>query len=129
MMQDSVAIHHVELCCLPTVPSTALIARCWQGNSGGALVCARTGVLLGLVTSNARHISGRIIPSLNFSLPVGMLEGVNRFLEDAEDAEALQMLHMKDSDVFDIWNLEPPMFDIRIDSGDAPPLPGMHSKL
>merc|ERR1711865_1003675 len=91
MIQSSVAIH--------------------QGNSGGALICAQDGSLLGLVTSNARHISGRIIPTLNFSLPVSMLDGVNALLRD-DVKGAGDMLNITDQELFDVWNLEPPSFDI-----------------
>lgn len=110
MIQSSVAVH--------------------QGNSGGALISADDGRLLGLVTSNARHISGRIIPTLNFSLPVTMLDGVNRLL--AEDPKASRMLHLNDPELFDIWNLEPPSFDINLDGdGDASHAtpPALQSKL
>ncbi|KDD75978.1 hypothetical protein H632_c410p1 [Helicosporidium sp. ATCC 50920] len=40
-----------------------------SGASGGALVSARTGKLVGLVTSNARLASGQVLPRVNFSLP------------------------------------------------------------
>jgi len=82
-----------------------------QGNSGGALVCARSGRLLGLITSNARHISGHIIPTLNFTLPVNRLSAICRFLHGIPDAlEAINAT--ADAEFSHIWNLEPPPFDI-----------------
>ena len=83
-----------------------------QGNSGGALISASDGSLLGLVTSNARHVSGHIIPTLNFSLPVNMLSGVNLFHDD--ELLAKERLNISDEDLSDIWKLEPPPFDITI---------------
>jgi len=91
------------------------------------------GTLVGLVTSNARHISGRIIPTLNFSLPVGMLaEAVTELIEEEErhqrgggaaasggDRRWARRLGLKDTELSDVWNLEPPPFDIAI-QGDVP---------
>ena len=48
-----------------------------SGASGGAVVCPQDGTLLGLVTSNARlGAGGRVIPNLNFSIPVELLDRV-----------------------------------------------------
>ncbi len=48
-----------------------------SGASGGAVVCPDDGTLLGLVTSNARlGAGGRVIPNLNFSIPVELLDPV-----------------------------------------------------
>ena len=48
-----------------------------SGASGGAVVCPEDGTLLGLVTSNARlGAGGRVIPHLNFSIPVELLDPV-----------------------------------------------------
>ena len=48
-----------------------------SGASGGAVVCPEDGTLLGLVTSNARlGAGGRVIPNLNFSIPVELLDPV-----------------------------------------------------
>ena len=104
-----------------------------QGNSGGAMISAEDGALVGLVTSNARHISGRIIPTLNFSLPVNMVaEAVSELIREeqrgsradkrgegsAEPSWAKQ-LGLDDPELSNVWNLEPPPFDIAI--GNAPP--------
>eukprot|EP00929_Paragymnodinium_shiwhaense_P096590 TRINITY_DN58228_c0_g1_i1.p1 TRINITY_DN58228_c0_g1~~TRINITY_DN58228_c0_g1_i1.p1 ORF type:complete len:680 (-),score=125.88 TRINITY_DN58228_c0_g1_i1:12-2051(-) len=49
------------------IQSTAAVHR---GSSGGALVDAKSCSLLGLVTTNVKHVDGSVMPKLNFSLPV-----------------------------------------------------------
>lgn len=56
-----------------------------SGASGGAVLHPRSGRLLALVTSNARHASGQLYPHLNFSIPAALLRPV---LELAEWQEA-----------------------------------------
>ncbi|VFQ58873.1 unnamed protein product [Cuscuta campestris] len=50
------------------------------GGSGGAVVNS-DGFMIGLVTSNARHGGGTVIPYLNFSIPCAALEPVFKFSE------------------------------------------------
>ena len=61
-----------------TVPAMyQTTASVHSGASGGAVVCPEDGTLLGLVTSNARlGAGGRVIPNLNFSIPVELLDPV-----------------------------------------------------
>lgn len=66
------------------IPSSSSVPAMYQttasvhsGASGGAVVCPQDGTLLGLVTSNARlGAGGRVIPNLNFSIPVELLDRV-----------------------------------------------------
>lgn len=44
-----------------------------SGCSGGPLLDAASGQLLGMVTSNARHAVGVTYPRLNFAIPVSLL--------------------------------------------------------
>ena len=66
------------------IPSSSSVPAMYQttasvhsGASGGAVVCPQDGTFLGLVTSNARlGAGGRVIPNLNFSIPVELLDRV-----------------------------------------------------
>ena len=101
-----------------------------QGNSGGAMIAAEDGSLVGLVTSNARHISGRIIPTLNFTLPVNMVaEPVTSLIQAEEGGRAepgggdgswARRLGLQDDELSNVWNLEPPPFDITIGNTGLP---------
>ena len=95
-----------------------------QGASGGALVNATTGEFVGLITSNARHISGQIIPQINFSMPVCCLTSLADFLEQTADDDNRSTKEIEDAwaivdqDFQHIWNLEPPPFDAIIPGSD-----------
>ena len=54
------------------------------GASGGALLCPVTGQLLGLVTSNARHVRGSTLPRLNFCIPAAELAPVWEWAQQHE---------------------------------------------
>lgn len=65
-------------------PSAALLvstATVHAGASGGALLDASTGRLLGVVTSNARHSVAGIFPRINFSIPAARLAPIADRLE------------------------------------------------
>ncbi|XP_031491296.1 glyoxysomal processing protease, glyoxysomal isoform X2 [Nymphaea colorata] len=76
------------------------------GGSGGGVFNSR-GHLIGLVTSNARHSRGTIIPHLNFSIPLAPLEPVFRFSSDMQDMSILQTLE-RSNEFAAIWSLVPP---------------------
>jgi S1-C subfamily serine protease len=75
-------------------------AHVFRGHSGGLLADAR-GRLIGILTSNARHSNGSIIPSINFSIP---LEVVHPLLGCATGAVATSYRER----VFDEYDREDP---------------------
>lgn len=76
------------------------------GASGGAVVNS-DGRMIGLVTSNARHGGGTIIPHLNFSLPCAALKPIFEFA-DKQDASLLQALDNPNEIISSIWALQTP---------------------
>ncbi|XP_022142191.1 glyoxysomal processing protease, glyoxysomal isoform X2 [Momordica charantia] len=76
------------------------------GGSGGAVVNSE-GHMVGLVTSNARHGRGSIIPHLNFSIPCAALEPIYRFSKDMEDLSVLKVLDEPDEQLSSLWALMP----------------------
>ncbi|XP_038881508.1 glyoxysomal processing protease, glyoxysomal isoform X1 [Benincasa hispida] len=74
------------------------------GGSGGAVVNS-DGRMIGLVTSNARHGRGAIIPHLNFSIPCAALEPIHRFSKDMEDLSVVKVLDEPDEQLSSIWAL------------------------
>jgi len=59
------------------IRSTAAVHR---GCSGGALVEAASGAFMGLVTTNVKQQDGAVMPHVNFSLPVDLLDPLREFL-------------------------------------------------
>ena len=53
------------------------------GASGGAMLDG-AGRMLGLITSNTRHASGRTIPHLNFSIPAAWLQRLWAYLQQSQ---------------------------------------------
>ncbi|KAF4349743.1 hypothetical protein F8388_023858 [Cannabis sativa] len=88
------------------------------GSSGGAVV-NMNGHLIGLVTSNARHGGGTVIPHLNFSIPCSALLPIFKFSEDMQDSSLLQILDQPNEDLSFVWALMPPL------SPKVPPLPAL----
>jgi len=84
------------------IQSTACVFR---GHSGGALVDGR-GHLVGLVTSNAKHASGQIIPDLNFSIPVRLLAPLISFANGSGHAMACDAVAAADPALAQLWALE-----------------------
>ncbi|KAJ6808758.1 glyoxysomal processing protease, glyoxysomal isoform X1 [Iris pallida] len=76
------------------------------GASGGAVVNS-DGRMIGLVTSNARHGGGTIIPHLNFSIPCAALKPIFEFA-DKQDAFILQVLDDPNEIISSIWALQTP---------------------
>ncbi|OIT27393.1 PREDICTED: glyoxysomal processing protease, glyoxysomal [Nicotiana attenuata] len=78
------------------------------GGSGGAVVNSE-GHMIALVTSNARHGGGTVIPHLNFSIPCAALEPIFKFAEDMEDLSPLEYLDKPDEQLSSVWALTPPL--------------------
>lgn len=76
------------------------------GGSGGA-VFNSDGHMIGLVTSNARHGGGTIIPHLNFSIPCAALEPIFKFSKDMEDLSLLRGLDEPNKHLSSVWELVP----------------------
>ncbi|KFK44488.1 hypothetical protein AALP_AA1G263400 [Arabis alpina] len=76
------------------------------GGSGGAVVNS-SGHMIGLVTSNARHGAGTVIPHLNFSIPCAVLAPIFKFAEDMQHMEILQILDQPNEELSSIWALMP----------------------
>jgi len=84
---------HIQVVHADGRPSMLLTtASVHSGASGGALV-SRQGKLLGLVTSNARHVSGATLSRFNFCIALEELQPIVRVLlalEHKEKAATLQ---------------------------------------
>lgn len=93
------------------IQSSAAVHR---GCSGGALVNASTGELVGLVTTNVKHQDGAVMPSVNFSLPVTLLKPLPDYLAASNEPGALAALceawdnhSAADEQEKSLWRLEP----------------------
>ncbi|XP_057471812.1 glyoxysomal processing protease, glyoxysomal isoform X1 [Actinidia eriantha] len=87
------------------------------GGSGGAVVNS-DGHMVGLVTSNARHGGGTVIPHLNFSIPCAALEPIFMFSKDMKDLSLLEGLDKPNEHLSSVWALVPPL-----SPKPGPPLP------
>ncbi|KAK6932596.1 hypothetical protein RJ641_002220, partial [Dillenia turbinata] len=76
------------------------------GASGGAIVNS-DGCMIGLVTSNARHGAGAVIPHLNFSIPCAALEPIFKFSKDMKNFSLLQHLNKQNEHLSSVWALMP----------------------
>ncbi|ESQ34025.1 hypothetical protein EUTSA_v10007180mg [Eutrema salsugineum] len=88
----------------PTMIETT--AAVHPGGSGGVVVNS-SGHMIGLVTSNARHGAGTVIPHLNFSIPCAILAPIFKFAEDMQNMEILQTLDQPNEKLSSIWALMP----------------------
>ncbi|CAI9755164.1 unnamed protein product [Fraxinus pennsylvanica] len=78
------------------------------GSSGGAVVNS-DGHMIGLVTSNARHGGGTVIPHLNFSIPCAALAPTFNFSKDMQDYSLLEDLDKPNEHLSSVWALMPPL--------------------
>ncbi|KAK2970363.1 hypothetical protein RJ640_030068 [Escallonia rubra] len=78
------------------------------GGSGGAVVNS-DGRMIGLVTSNARHGGGTVIPHLNFSIPCAALKPIFNFSKDMHNFSLLEDLDQPNEHLSAIWALMPPL--------------------
>ncbi|PIN07392.1 Peptidase Do [Handroanthus impetiginosus] len=79
------------------------------GSSGGAVVNSE-GHMIGLVTSNAKHGGGTVIPHLNFSIPCAALEPILKFSGDMQDLTMLEELDKPNEHLSSVWALMPPLY-------------------
>ncbi|KAI3697873.1 hypothetical protein L6452_30972 [Arctium lappa] len=101
---------------LPAMIETT--AAVHPGGSGGAILNSN-GHMISLVTSNARHGGGTIIPYLNFSIPCAALEPILNFSKDMKDLSILEELDRPNEHLSSVWALMPPL-----SPKPNPPLPG-----
>ncbi|KAJ0982934.1 hypothetical protein J5N97_011189 [Dioscorea zingiberensis] len=76
------------------------------GASGGAVLNS-DGHMIGLVTSNAKHGGGTIIPNMNFSISCSALKPIFEFSEK-QDMSILQVLDRPNELLTAVWALTPP---------------------
>eukprot|EP00937_MAST-01D_sp_MAST-1D-sp2_P007179 g7179.t1 len=95
--------------------STAAVFR---GHSGGMLL-DRGGRLAALITSNARHASGNIIPQLNFNVPLAELWPLVMHARGRAPLSASAHLGAADARLERLWALEAEMEDV----GEVQPPP------
>ncbi|XP_077979170.1 peroxisomal leader peptide-processing protease-like [Glandiceps talaboti] len=78
-----------------------------SGASGGPLLCADTGKLLGIVASNSKDTeSGASFPHVNFIIPIAAIHtAIHTFLK-TYDVKCLQILSMANKDVQRVWKLQ-----------------------
>ncbi|XP_057996325.1 glyoxysomal processing protease, glyoxysomal isoform X2 [Hevea brasiliensis] len=89
------------------------------GGSGGAVINSK-GHMIGLITSNARHGGGTLIPHLNFSIPCALLAPIIEFARDMQDISLLQNLDQPNQHLSSVWALMPPL-----SPKPSPPLPNL----
>ncbi|KAI9074078.1 hypothetical protein K1719_043970 [Acacia pycnantha] len=90
---------------LPAMLETT--AAVHPGTSGGAVINS-DGHMIGLVTSNARHSGGTVIPHLNFSIPCAALAPIYAFSKDMKDLSLLRVLDEPDEYILSVWALMRP---------------------
>ncbi|XP_024982804.1 glyoxysomal processing protease, glyoxysomal isoform X2 [Cynara cardunculus var. scolymus] len=105
---------------LPVMIETT--AAVHPGGSGGAILNSN-GHMISLVTSNARHGGGTIIPYLNFSIPCAALEPLFHFSKDMKDLSILEDLDRPNEHLSSVWALMPPL-----SPKPDPPLPDKETK-
>jgi len=77
------------------------------GASGGALVSAKTGQLLGVIVCNSRDvISGASYPHVNMSAPMELIAPIIRKYLDTKDVDVLSDLHLKCPEVERLWQIQ-----------------------
>ncbi|XP_027353322.1 glyoxysomal processing protease, glyoxysomal [Abrus precatorius] len=79
------------------------------GASGGTVINS-DGNMIGLVTSNARHGGGAVIPHLNFSIPSAALAPIFEFSKDMQDLSILRILDEPNEYLSSIWALTRPSY-------------------
>ncbi|CAL4894242.1 unnamed protein product [Urochloa decumbens] len=78
------------------------------GASGGVLINSH-GLMVGIVTSNAKHGGGSTIPHLNFSIPCKSLETIFKYSAIGEPA-ILEQLDKPNEVLSSVWALAPSSF-------------------
>mmetsp|Transcript_24712 Transcript_24712/g.30259 ORF Transcript_24712/g.30259 Transcript_24712/m.30259 type:complete len:410 (-) Transcript_24712:138-1367(-) len=85
-------------------------ASVFRGHSGGLLADDR-GNFIGMLTSNARHSNGNIIPTINFCIPVNVLRPLINVCENSESEkdrsrEVYHSFDVIDQELSSLWKLE-----------------------
>lgn len=89
-------------------------ALVFRGHSGGML-CDDLGRLVGVLTSNAKHSDGSIIPEINFVVPLAAVRSVVEFARD-DVKELRRVFDAPNEALRALWALEPV---------DLAPVPGI----
>ncbi|KAI4874197.1 hypothetical protein NFI96_008669 [Prochilodus magdalenae] len=96
----------------PVMLQTTCAVQC--GASGGAVVRASTGELLGIVSSNTRDFAAKVTyPHLNFSIPVSVLEPLLGHFVRTGDAAVFQSLDSAEDEVRRVWRLQIPQNEMK----------------
>ncbi|KAL7889972.1 hypothetical protein AOLI_G00022300 [Acnodon oligacanthus] len=91
----------------PVMLQTTCAVQC--GASGGAVIRASTGELIGIVSSNTRDFAAKITyPHLNFSIPLSVLEPLLGRFDQTGDASVFQVLDSVEDEVRRVWRLQIP---------------------
>ncbi|XP_046727151.1 peroxisomal leader peptide-processing protease [Silurus meridionalis] len=91
----------------PVMLQTTCAVNC--GASGGAVVRAKTGELLGIVSSNTRDFAAKVTyPHLNFSIPVTVLAPLLSRFAQTQDPAVFQELDSTEAEVRKVWRLQIP---------------------
>ncbi|RDX62263.1 Glyoxysomal processing protease, glyoxysomal, partial [Mucuna pruriens] len=90
------------------------------GASGGAVINA-DGHMIGLVTSNAKHGGGVVIPHLNFIIPSAALVPIFKYSEAMHDLSLLRILDEPNEYLSSIWALMRPSYPKLHPMNDPPP--------
>ncbi|KAF5910181.1 peroxisomal leader peptide-processing protease [Clarias magur] len=91
----------------PVMLQTTCAVNC--GASGGAVVRAKTGELLGIVSSNTRDFAAKVTyPHLNFSIPVSVLEPLLSRFAQTQDPAVFQELDSAEDEIKRVWRLQIP---------------------
>ncbi|XP_043912553.1 peroxisomal leader peptide-processing protease [Protopterus annectens] len=78
-----------------------------SGSSGGALISACSGELLGIVSSNTKdNTVGATYPHLNFSIPVTVLQSPLTEYTKTRDTTAFEVLNRAGEEVKAVWKLQ-----------------------
>ncbi|KAM6956277.1 peroxisomal leader peptide-processing protease [Aplochiton taeniatus] len=77
------------------------------GSSGGAVVSAHSGELLGLVSSNTRDFAAKVTyPHLNFSVPMSVIQPLLERFNQTGDADVFTALDSTEEGVRRVWRLQ-----------------------
>lgn len=68
-------------------------AQVYRGHSGG-LICNTLGQIMGVITSNARHSDGSIIPEINFAIPISFFKHIVDAFDETSMQDGSLNLHM-----------------------------------
>ncbi|XP_007249568.3 peroxisomal leader peptide-processing protease [Astyanax mexicanus] len=91
----------------PVMLQTTCAVQC--GASGGAVIRANTGELLGIVSSNTRDFAAKVTyPHLNFSIPVSVLEPLLDGFAETGNVAVFQALDSAEDEVRKVWRLQIP---------------------